>query len=73
MPSTLPSQQSCKAWRFILYLSLGLLPTLSFAKVITPVNLLENFKSGEPWDRGVLSATKSYGQMWCMALGGLPV
>ena len=36
-----------------------LLPTVLFAKPITPATLFKTLKPGEPWDKSILSATKT--------------
>lgn len=39
-------------------MAIGLSPAITVAKPITTTDLLKNFIKGEPWDRGVLAATK---------------
>jgi hypothetical protein len=40
-------------------MAIGLLPSIATAKPITITDLLQNLRKGEPWDRGVFTATKT--------------
>lgn len=40
-------------------MAIGLLPAIAAAKPITTTDLLQTLRKGEPWDRGVLTATKT--------------
>jgi hypothetical protein len=40
-------------------MTMSSLPIMSFANPILTTDLLQNFRHGEPWDRGVLTATKT--------------
>ncbi len=53
-------KRGVKVCIFIAVTSVTLLPMMSFAKTkpIMTTDLLQHLKQGEPWDRGVLTATK---------------
>lgn len=57
---------------FIACATIGLLPSTGLAKSkpITPVDLLETLLPGEPWDRGILAATKTVNFQQAASVGG---
>ncbi len=58
MTFTIKLPRACTTVLSITAIAIGLLPAISVAKPITTTDLLKNLRKGEPWDRGVFTATK---------------
>jgi hypothetical protein len=59
MTFTIKFPRACTVALSITAMAMGLLPSIATAKPITTTDLLKNLRKGEPWDRGVFTATKT--------------
>ncbi len=59
MTFTIKLPHTCTVALSITAMAIVLLPSISVAKPITTTDLLKNLRKGEPWDRGVFTATKT--------------
>lgn len=56
---TIKLPQACAIVLSITTIAIGLLPSIVTAKPITTTDLLQTLRKGEPWDQGVITATKT--------------